>query len=128
MTSEYWKLPLNWEDLIEQVRWAVGGKLSLEVEAPATTAVIVERTLQVGRNRHLIHLLNYDSARGSLVNNVKVDLELPRGTPARQVTLLTPDNEEAAVRALSEVENGRLRFTVPLLKVYTLAVVDLESA
>ena len=127
MTSEYWKLPLNWEDLIEQVRWAVGGKLSLEVEAPGTTAVIAEYTQQVGRNRRLIHLLNCDSARGSVVNNVKVDVELPNGAQARQVTLLTPDSEEAGVRASSQVENGRLRFTVPLLKVYTLAVIDFES-
>jgi len=127
MTSEYWKLPLNWEDLIEQVRWAVGGKLSLEVEAPGTTAVVAEHTQQAGRNRHLIHLLNYDSARGSVVNNVKVDVELPNGAQARQVTLLTPDSEEAGVRASSQVENGRLRFTVPLLKVYTLAVIDFES-
>lgn len=127
MTSEYWKLPLNWEDLVEQVRWAAGGRLSLEVGAPGTTAVVAEHAQQVGRNRRLIHLLNYDSARGSAVNNVKVEVELPRGAQARQVTLLTPDSEEAAVRASSDVENGRLRFTVPLLKVYTLAVVDFES-
>jgi len=105
----------------------VGGKLSLEVEAPGTTAVIAEYTQQVGRNRRLIHLLNCDSARGSVVNNVKVDVELPNGAQARQVTLLTPDSEEAGVRASSQVENGRLRFTVPLLKVYTLAVIDFES-
>jgi hypothetical protein len=127
MTSEYWKLPLNWEDLVEQVRWAAGGTLSLEVEAPGTTAVVAEHAQQVGRNRCLIHLLNYDSARGSAVNNVMVDVELPEGAQTRQVSLLTPDSEQAASRALSEVENGRLRFTVPVLKVYTLAVVDFES-
>jgi len=127
MTSEYWKLPLNWEDLIEQVRWAVGGKLSLEVGAPGTTAVVAEYAQQVRRTRRLVHLLNYDSARGSAVNDVKVEVELPKGAKPRQVTLLTPDSEGAAVRAVIEVENGRLRFTVPLLKVYTLAVVDFEA-
>jgi hypothetical protein len=127
MTSEYWKLPLNWEDLVEQVRWAVGGNLSLKVEAPGTAAVVAEHARQVGRNRRLVHLLNYDSARGSAVNNVKVDVELPKGAQARQVSLLTPDSEEAAVSAPSDIENGRLRFTVPLLKVYTLAVIEFES-
>ena len=128
MTFDYWKLPLNWEDLIEQVRWAAGGTFSLEVEAPRRTAVVAEHTRQVERNRHLVHLLNYDSARGAAVHDVRVDVELPRGAQARQVTLLTPDGEEAAGRASSQVENGRLRFTLPLLKVYTLAVIDLESA
>ncbi len=62
------------------------------------------------------------------MNDVKVDVELPKGAKARQVTLLTPDSEEAAVKASSDVVNGRLRFTVPQLKVYTLAVIELESA
>jgi len=127
MTSEYWKLPLDWENLVEQVRWAAGGRFSLEVEAPGG-AVVAEQIQQAGRNRRVIHLLNYDSPRGSVVNNVKVDVELPRGAQARQVTLLTPDSEEAAVKVSSEAENGRLRFTVPLLRVYTLAVIDFESA
>jgi hypothetical protein len=126
MTSEYWKLPLNWEDLIEHVRWAAGGKFSLEVEAPETLAVVAEHAQQVGRNRRLIHLLNYDSPRGSTVTNVKVDVELPKGAQVRQVTLLTPDGEEATT-VPSQVESGRLRFTVPLLKIYTMAVVDIES-
>jgi len=124
MTSEYWKLPLNWEDLRDQVRWAAGGTFSLEVRAPGTTAVVVEHTRQVERNRRLIHLLNYDSARGSAVNNMNVEVELPTGAHPRLVELLTPDSEEAAVRASFEVENGRLRFTVPTLKVYTLAVIE----
>jgi len=119
---------LNWEDLIEQLRWAVGGAFSLEVRAPGGTAVVAEQAQQVGPTRRLVHLLNYDMARGSAVNDVKVEVELPKGAKPRQVTLLTPDSEGAALSASSQVENGRLRFTVPLLKVYTLAVIDLESA
>ena len=127
MTFQYWKLPLNWEEVIEQVRWAVGGKFSLEVKAPETLAVIAEQAQQVGRNRRLVHLLNYDSLRGSTVSNVKVDVELPQGVQVRQVTLLTPDGGEAATTAPHQVESGRARFTVPHLKNYTMAVIDLES-
>jgi hypothetical protein len=127
MTFEYWKLPLNWEDLIEQVRWAAGGKFSLEVEAAETLAVIAEHAQQVGRKRRLVHLLNYDSPRGSTVSNVKVDVELPAGAQVRQVTLLTPDGEEVACTAPNQVENGRVRFTVPRLGNYTMAAIDLES-
>jgi len=127
MTFQYWKLPLNWEELIEQVRWVAGGKFSLEVEAPETLAVIAEQAQQVGRNRRLVHLLNYDSLRGSTVSNVKVDVELPQGAQVRQVTLLTPDGGETAITVPHQVESGRARFTVPHLKNYTMAVIDLES-
>lgn len=128
MTYEYWKLPLNWEDLIEQVRWAAGGKFSLEVEAVETLAVIAEHAQQAGRNRRLVHLLNYDSPRGSAVSNIKVDVELPRGLPVRQVTLLTPDGDQGPVTLPNHVESGRVQFTVPHLKTYTMAVIDVEPA
>lgn len=128
MTFDYWKLPLNWEDLIEPVRWAAGGKFSLEVEAPETPAVVAEHAQQVGRNRRLVHLLNYDSSRGATVSDVKVDVELPRGTQVRQVMLLTPDGDEGATTVPSRLENGRARFTVPHLKNYAMAVIDVEPA
>ena len=79
MTYQYWKLPLNWEDLIDQVRWAAGGKFSLEVDAPETLAVVAEPVLQPGQPRRMVHLLNYDSPRGPAVSNVKVEMELPSG-------------------------------------------------
>jgi hypothetical protein len=127
MTFQYWKLPLNWEDLIEQVRWAAGGKFSLEVDAPETLAVVAEHAQQVRRERRLIHLLNYDSPAGSTVSNVRVDAELPKEPRAHQVQLLTPDGEGLATATPSQFENGRIRFTVPQLKTYTVAVIDLES-
>lgn len=127
MTFQYWKLPLNWEDLVEQVRWAAGGKFSLEVEAPETLALVAEPTQQVGRRCRLVHLLNYESPRGSSVTNAKVEMELPAGAQVRQVTLLTPDGDGAASTAPSQLENGRVRFTVPYVQTYTLAVIELES-
>lgn len=127
MTFQYWKLPLNWEDMAEQVRWAVGGRFSLEVEAPETLALIAEHAQQVGRNRHLVHLLNYDSPRGSVVSNVKVEVALPAGAQVRDVALLTPDSAEAAGTTPFQVEHGRVRFAVPRVKTYAMAVITLGS-
>jgi len=127
MTSPYWKLPLNWEDLVEQVRWAAGGKFSLEVEAPGTLALVAEPTQQAGRSRRLVHLLNYDSKRGSTVSNVKVKMELPAEAQLRQVILLTPDGDGGAITVPSQFGDGRVRFTVPDVKTYSLAVIELES-
>jgi hypothetical protein len=125
MTSQYWKLPLNWKEITEQVRWAAGGKFTLEVEAPETLVVVGEQQEQMGQNRRLVHLLNYAAPQGKTVSNVKVEVELPEGKGVRQVTLLTPDAEgEKAVP--SQVAGGQARFTVPHLETYTLAVIQME--
>ena len=125
MTSQYWKLPLNWEELIEQVRWARGGRFSLEVEAPETLAVVAEQQEQVGRDRRLVHLLNYAATQAARVSNVKVEVELPRGKQVREVRLLTPDGKESTTVA-SQVADGRAHFTIPQLETYSLAVLELE--
>jgi Beta-galactosidase trimerisation domain len=126
MTSQYWKLPLNWEEMIEQVRWAAGGKFTLEVEAPGTLAVAAEQQEQAGEDRRLVHLLNYAAPQGRTVSNVKVEVELPDGKGVRRATLLTPDGQ-GKVTVSSRVADGRARFTVPRLETYTLAVLDLRS-
>jgi hypothetical protein len=126
MSSQYWKLPLNWDELVEAVRWAAGGTFSLEVEASETPSLVAELIGQPEHNRRIVHLLNYAAPQGSRVGNVRVEVELPEGKRVRQVTLLTPDGGEAASTAPSQLENGRVLFTVPHLKTYAMAVIDLE--
>ncbi|MCL5005652.1 MAG: hypothetical protein M1404_03890 [Acidobacteria bacterium] len=126
MDSRYWKLPLNWRELIAAVRWAAGDSLSLEVKTPQTLNVVVELMEQKGKNRRLVHLLNYASRQGSTVSNIDVDVELPQGKQIRQVTLLTPDGGKRET-VTPKVESGRVRFTVPQLQTYTCAVLELES-
>ncbi len=125
MTSQYWKLPLNWEEMIEQVRWAAGGKFTLEVEAPETLALAAAQQEQAGQDRRLVHLVNYAAPQGKTVSNVKVEVELPEGKGVRQVTLLTPDGK-GSMTVQSQVAGGRARFTVPDLETYILAVVQME--
>ncbi len=124
MTSQYWKLPLNWEELIEQVRWAAGGKFTLEVEAPETLAVVAEQQEQVGQDRRLVHLLNYAASPGRPVSNIKVEIELPHDKHVRQVTLLTPDGPGTPNLPYT-FSKGRVKFAVPMLATYTLVVIRL---
>lgn len=125
MTSQYWKLPLNWQDLINQTRWAAGGKFTLEVEAPETLAVVAEPQRQAGGKRLLVHLLNYAAPQGMTVSNVKVEIELPQDQRVQRVSLLTPD-ENGTMEAPSHLAAGRVHFAIPHLHTYTLAVLDLE--
>jgi hypothetical protein len=124
MSSKYWKLPLNWKELIEGVKWAAGDRLSLEVNAPRTLAVVAELMEQPEKGRRLVHLVNYAGPQGNPVSNIEVAVELPEGKRTREVTLLTPDGEG---RTLSvKVDQGRAHFSVPRLDTYTLAVLELD--
>ncbi|MGH9328002.1 MAG: hypothetical protein ACRD2B_15140 [Terriglobia bacterium] len=125
MTSRYWKLPLNLETLIEQVRWAVGRKLTLEVYAPETVALVAELMEQQAESRRMVHLLNYAAPQGVKLSDIQVDVELPQGKSVRQVKLLSPDGGEPTIPR-SQVQNGRIRFAVPWLETYTLAILELQ--
>jgi len=124
MSSRYWKLPVNWKELIEGVKWAAGGRLSLEVIAPGTLAVVAELVDQPGKPRRLVHLVNYAGPQGKVVSNLRVAVELPQGRQAGEITLLTPDGGESH-KVSGSFEQGRVHFTVPRLDTYTLAVLDL---
>ena len=125
MSSEYWKLPLNWKELIDSVKWAASGRLSLEVEAPETLAVVAELMEQPEMNRRLVHLVNYAGPRGHKVSNIETSVELPEGKRAGLVKLLSPDTGETR-SVPARMEQGRAIFTVPHLDTYTFAVLDLE--
>jgi hypothetical protein len=126
MSSQYWKLPLNWAELIEQVRWAVGGKFRLEVETPETLTVVAEQQEQVGQDRRLVHVVNYGSTQGKTVSNINVEVELPQRKRAMHATLLTPDGESRKTVPV-RMEGNRARFTVPHIHTYTLVILDLVS-
>ena len=108
------------------MRWAAAGRLSLEVQTSQTLNVVAELTEQKGKDRRLVHLLNYAAPQGSTVSNVDVDVELPSGKQVRQAMLLTPDGHKRET-VPCKVESGRARFIVPHLQTYTLAVLEFES-
>jgi hypothetical protein len=123
MTSEYWKLPLNWKEIVDSVRWAAGGSFSLEVNAPAT--VITEPMAQPQAKKLLVHLVNYNVARSPAVANIDVTFRLPRNASVAKVTLLSPDRADAQTLS-HKVQDGAVVFTVPRLATYDLAVIQLE--
>jgi hypothetical protein len=123
MTWQYWKLPLNWKDLIAAVQWAANGRLSLEVKAPIT--VVAELMEQKPKNELLVHLVNYNVARTPAVRNIGVSVRVPEGKKAAGVSLLSPDAASTQTPRFTAKE-GRVSFTVPQLKTYTLAIIQLE--
>jgi hypothetical protein len=123
MTSEYWKLPANWRELIESVKWAAGGRLSLEVTAPPT--VVAELVEQKQKNTFIVHLLNYDVARVPAVRNIQLSVQLPLQRKVRNAFLLSPDEEGLRPLPVTQ-KDGRATLTVPQVRTYALAVIQAE--
>jgi len=124
MTSQYWRLPVNWREIAVSVRWAAGGGFWVEASAPPT--VVTEPMQQKEAGKLLLHLLNYDVARTPAVANIEVKFRLPRGASVAKVTLLSPDRADTPALAFKSAE-GAVVFTVPRLATYDLAVIQLEK-
>jgi len=122
MSSRFWKLPVNSNELIESVKWASGNSLSINIEAPLT--VTMELNLKEDKSALILHLLNFDS-RNPSVKNIKVDVQVPEGEKVTKITVLTPDGRDNLTAKFST--NGNyIEFIVPQLSVYNLVVIRLE--
>lgn len=122
MTSEYWKLPVNWREIVDSVRWA-GGSFTLTVNAPDT--VVAEPMERRKEKELLVHLVNYNVARTPSVSNIEVKLKVPNNASVAKVTLLSPDRAGAPTLP-HKLVSGAVTFTVPALATYDLAVIQLE--
>jgi hypothetical protein len=125
MSSRYWKLPVNWKELIAAVQWAAAEKLSVEVKAPPTVAI--ELMVQKQTGNLLLHLVNYDEKQTPVVTNIAVSLQIPEGKTVQQIQMLTPDGNERSLLKHA-FERGRDRFVVPRLHVYNLLIIQLKEA
>jgi hypothetical protein len=122
MTSHYWRLPLNWQELVEAARWAAGGELALEVKAPLT--VTTNLLVQKPSGTLLVHLVNYDVERTPKVENVEVSLRGALVKNVKGISLFSPDHD--GVESLPPAtQNGRLGFVVPTLNTY--CVVEIQQ-
>jgi hypothetical protein len=112
-----WILPVNSRDLERAVRNACGGKLSVEVDAPEW--VVVEQTRK--DKLIMVHLVNYRERDKQ--TSIPLDVLLDKGRKVRSVRVHSPDR--AAEQSLEySVEDGRVQFVVPELKVYDLIVIE----
>ena len=119
MTSQYWKLPVNWKELSQSVQWAADTTLPVIIDAPLN--VTMELTAKEDNSVLMLHLLNYDFKNNPAIQNINVSIQTSQGRKISQVTILTPDgrNDE---EIMFQQKGQRLVFTVPLLKVYDLVV------
>ncbi len=116
--TEQWEMPLNAQDLLDAVRWAAGGRLSVEVEAPAGVAV---EALCDADGALLIHLLNYRA--DSPARNVVV--RVTPGSWPRTAQVLALGYGETDLRPLeARVDDRELTIVVPVVDPYQLVIVN----
>jgi len=113
-------------DLLAAIAKACSGAISLSITAAdrgeAPPGLCAELTEQSARR--LIHLVNYRS--DGPVGSLALEVRLPAGRRAKAVTLASPDRRDD--RSLEfQQESGVVRFIVPEVKVYEIAVVDLTD-
>jgi len=123
MTSTYWKLPVNNDELIKSVKWVSGDDIPIEVTAPPF--VTMELTTSVKGDKMMLHLLNYKALRNEWVRNIKVALKIPSGKQLRDLHMFSPDRVGDIILPF-EIKEGRVTFTVPDLEVYDLIAINLH--
>jgi Glycosyl hydrolase-like 10 len=113
------------DDLVAAIGKACSGAPSLSISAGDHRALpaglCAELTQQSARR--LVHLVNYRS--DGPVRDLALEVRLPSGSRAKAVTLASPDRRDDRSVEFQQ-ESGKVRFTVPEVKVYEIAVVELD--
>ena len=123
MISRYWKLPQNSGDMVDAVKWASGGEMSITINAPQE--ITAELNISQDKDKMMLHLVNYNSANNIFAKNIEVSIVIPGAKQVKGVQLLSPDTHEN-ISLNFDVKDGKVQFVVPLLKIYNLVVINLH--
>src|SRR5438874_1762980 len=101
------------------IAWSANEEMPVRVTGPEYLALNV--VAQAEKKRWIIHLVNYNAREAPLPEPVEVTCRTP--SSAREVRLYSPDLEAPRTIAAKNVD-GSVAFTVPAVKVYSIAVVS----
>jgi hypothetical protein len=119
--NEYWKLPRNWTEFLDMVRWGADDKIPLHVEGSA--GIVGNCTVQTAKRRMMVHLLNYNAAHVATAHDTAVRVLLPDGAKPTKATLRLPGST-AATELDVRSDAGVASFSLPELKYYALITVE----
>lgn len=124
-TSKYWKLPVNYKNLEDAVKWAAGETLPIKIEAP--DYVTMEWLQQKEHKRMVLHLVNYNVENQSLVKDIKVNINISDGEKVKEVKVFSPDDINSKNKPLEYKINDRcLHLSVPELHNYDMVAIQYE--
>lgn len=117
ITSQYWKRPKNWHELIDLTQWGADNRLPLVLDAP--DGVVGHCTVQMPKRRMLVHLVNYDFNRNPKAHAIHIRLVVPDEAKPCMVLLHVPGAGAAVSLDFTSASN-RISFTVGELSSYAL--------
>jgi hypothetical protein len=112
----------NPQEVIAALRLGWGGKLAIEFADGTPVGLCAELMEQPGRR--LLHLVNY--RRNEPVADCQVDVALPPGKEPKQVLIFSPERSAPIPLAFS-CEGNRVRFCLPQINVYEIAVIEFDE-
>jgi len=119
--NRFWKLPKNWRQLLDAVRWAARDELPLEIEGPP---YLIANIVSISSgNMQVLHLLNYNYKNRSPVESIPVTWQLPKSKAQLSARLLRPGREPESL-TLSAIGGSRIHFVVPSVESYAVVVVS----
>jgi hypothetical protein len=122
MKNKFWKLPVNYLEILNGIKWAMGRNPSVEIEAPPT--VVMELTEQENKGKIILHLVNFNVKKQKIVRNIRVSLKIPKGKQVQEVLRLSPEREGKESLPYT-TKSDLLIFTLPFLQVYDVMVIKL---
>jgi hypothetical protein len=119
--DEFWKLPGNWKEIRDEVRWAAKDAVPVQVSGPQF--LVINLVVQPEKRRMLLHLINYNARSVDSTGPIEVSCRLPSQTTAREARVYSPDEEPAVSIAVSNGPSGAT-FTLPTVRTYSIAAVS----
>ena len=120
--SSQWVLPKNHEEIAQTIVRHLTHGPSLVTEAPLTTAA--ELLNREKSKETIIHFVNYDDRKTQ--SPFRVELKKQRKGKVNSVAFFSPELDEPLRIEFTE-EGGKIIFTVPQMKLYSMVVVSYES-
>ena len=123
-SQHFWGLPVNNQTLHDAVLVAMKGNPTVQTPSLVSPYVTIELLDQIAEHRLILHILNYNHAKSSPVNNIPISVAIPGNRKIKQIQMLSPD-QFGEVQQLQWTKEDTVNFTVPSLRVYTVVVLDL---
>ena len=75
--NQYWKLPKNYQEITDGVRWAARGEIPVSITGPLY--LVTNLAGQMDKRRMMLHLVNYNFRNVPSVEFIRVRCRLPQG-------------------------------------------------
>jgi hypothetical protein len=117
LPPQQWVLPRNHQDIFRAIVDNLAGGLSVESEAPLITVMEVLNRQETRES--ILQFVNFDLKNPVLA--IPVVLKAQFNSPVKSVVCYSPDSD-AAIPVRFQQSDGRISFTVPATRVYSMIV------